>query len=118
MFVIIFTTYVIWEIVATAPQGLVSLLGIAGGAWFGAVSGDKKKRDADTEATAHRAEATADRAERSAGRAEVAIGRTDTAVAEGDLRADVAEVRADDSEERESGWSQHRDHNSGDEQAT
>lgn len=61
MFVIIFITYVVWEMVGQAPQGLVSLLGVAGGAWFGAVSGDKKKREAEVAATAERAEAKADR---------------------------------------------------------
>lgn len=45
------------------PQWLVTLVGIAGGALFGAVSGDKRKRDRVTEQTAHRAEETADRAE-------------------------------------------------------
>lgn len=55
--------YVLWELVGTAPQGMVTLVGVAGGALFGAVSGDKKKRDAETEQTADRAEATADRAE-------------------------------------------------------
>lgn len=55
--------YIVWELVGTAPQGMVTLVGVAGGAFFGAVSGDKKKRDADTERKADRAEATADRAE-------------------------------------------------------
>lgn len=67
-FVVVFGTYITWEIVGTAPQGLVSLLGIAGGAWFGAVSGDRKKRDADTERTANRADETANRAEGKADR--------------------------------------------------
>lgn len=74
MFVVIFTTYIVWEVVGTAPQGLVSILGIAGGAWFGAVSGDKKKRELDTAATAHRAEEKADRAERLATNADRAEG--------------------------------------------
>jgi hypothetical protein len=59
--------YVVWEAVGTAPQGIVTLVGVAGGALFGAVSGDKKKKDADKEADTEkrvgRAEATADRAE-------------------------------------------------------
>ncbi len=55
--------YIAWELVGTAPQGMVTLVGVAGGAVFGAVSGDKKKRDSDVEHRAERAEATADRAE-------------------------------------------------------
>lgn len=55
--------YVVWEAVGTAPQGMITLVGVAGGALFGAVSGDKKKRDADTEHQAARAERTAERAE-------------------------------------------------------
>lgn len=61
--VVVIVTYVVWEIVGEAPQGMVTLVGLAGGAIFGAVSGDKKKRDHDTERKADRAEATADRAE-------------------------------------------------------
>ncbi len=42
--------YVVWELVGEAPQGMVTLVGLAGGALFGAVSSDKKKRDRDTAA--------------------------------------------------------------------
>lgn len=45
------------------PQWLVTLVGIAGGALFGAMSGDKRKRDRETDQTANRAEETANRAE-------------------------------------------------------
>lgn len=78
--------YVIWEIVGTAPQGMVTLVGLAGGALFGAVSGDKKKRDHDTEVTAAHAEETAQRAEATANSA-ARQART------GDRRADAAEER-------------------------
>lgn len=59
--VVIFVTYLVWEAVSTAPPGLVTLLGVAGAAWFGALTDDKKKRDAETSDTANRAEAKADR---------------------------------------------------------
>lgn len=62
MAAVVISGYVVWEIAGTAPQGMVTLVGLAGGALFGAVSGDKKKRDDETERTAGRAEATADRA--------------------------------------------------------
>lgn len=71
----IIATYVVWEAVGEAPQGMVTLVGIAGGALFGAVSADKNKRAAETE-----------------------------------QRVERVERRADDAERRESGWSQHRDH--------
>jgi hypothetical protein len=65
----IVVTYVIWEIVGEAPQGMVTLVGLAGGALLGGLSGDKSKRDAerasdvkDARDTAHRAEDKADRA--------------------------------------------------------
>ena len=86
--------YVVWELVGEAPQGMVTLVGLAGGALFGAVSGDKKKRDRDTEVTAQHAEATAQRAEATANSAAQASRA-------GDLRADAAEGR-------ESGPSLHR----------
>lgn len=95
MFVVVFVTYIVWEIVGQAPQGLVSLLGVAGGAWFGAVSGDKKKRDADTEATADDAKATAQRAEVKADRL-VAVAEQehpDTAHEHGIPPSDVEEER-------------------------
>lgn len=60
--------YMVWEALGTAPQGMVTLVGLAGGALFGAVSGDRKKRDADVERTANRADSTADRAEAKADR--------------------------------------------------
>ena len=72
---VILATYLIWEAVGEAPQGLVTLVAIAGGALFGAVSGDRNKRAAETE-----------------------------------QRVERVEKRADDAELRESGWSQHRDH--------
>ncbi|AKF14532.1 hypothetical protein SEA_CAMBIARE_30 [Mycobacterium phage Cambiare] len=65
----IVVTYVIWEIVGEAPQGMVTLVGLAGGALLGGLSGDKSKREAeraadvkDAQETAHRAEVKADRA--------------------------------------------------------
>lgn len=75
------------------PTYLVALLGTTAGAFFTALGADKNKRDAEVSTTAHRAEATADRAER---------------------KADAADHRADASEDRETGWSQHRDHAAGD----
>ncbi|AYD84615.1 hypothetical protein SEA_PAITO_30 [Mycobacterium phage Paito] len=62
MAIVVVVAYVIWEIVGEAPQGMVTLVGLAGGALFGAVSGDKRKRDHEIERTAKRAEAKADRA--------------------------------------------------------
>ncbi|AOT25141.1 hypothetical protein PBI_TERROR_30 [Mycobacterium phage Terror] len=62
MATVVVVAYVIWEIVGEAPQGMVTLVGLAGGALFGAVSGDKRKRVHDVEQTAERAEAKADRA--------------------------------------------------------
>ena len=60
--------YVLWELVGTAPQGMVTLVGLAGGALLGGLTGDKRKREADRDAdvkdakdTAHRAEEKADR---------------------------------------------------------
>jgi hypothetical protein len=93
---IVFVSYITWEIVGEAPAGLTTLLGVAGGAWFGAMSDDKKKRDAEVSDTAHRTEVTADRIE----------AKLDA----GEARHDAAEIRADASEDRETGWSQHKDH--------
>lgn len=62
--VIIIVSAGLWEgLHPPTPQWLVTLVGIAGGALFGAVSGDKRKRDRVTEQTADRAEETANRAE-------------------------------------------------------
>ncbi|WP_431231462.1 hypothetical protein ACQ856_18040 [Mycolicibacterium psychrotolerans] len=60
--VVVIAVYIVWEIVDTAPQGMVTLVGLAGGAVFGAATGDKRKRDADVSNTADRAETKADRA--------------------------------------------------------
>lgn len=49
-FAIIFATYVIWEIEATAPAGITTLLGIAGGAWFSALGDDTRRRREDKHA--------------------------------------------------------------------
>lgn len=61
--------YVAWELFGEAPQGMVTLVGLAGGALLGGLTGDKRKREAerdedvkDAKDTAHRAEAKADRA--------------------------------------------------------
>lgn len=61
--------YVAWELFGEAPQGMVTLVGLAGGALLGKLTGDKRKRDderaetvKDANDTAHRAEAKADRA--------------------------------------------------------
>lgn len=61
--------YVVWELFGEAPQGMVTLVGLAGGALLGGLTGDKRKRDderaatvKDASDTAHRAEAKADRA--------------------------------------------------------
>jgi hypothetical protein len=61
--IVVFVTYLVWSAFETAPPGLTTLLGIAGGAWFGALSEDKRRRERDVTSTAHRAERTADRAE-------------------------------------------------------
>lgn len=57
---VVIIVYLIWEGVGTAPQGMVTLVGLAGGALFGAATRDHGKRQADTEAAAERAEAKAD----------------------------------------------------------
>ncbi|QFG06034.1 hypothetical protein KDW75_gp32 [Mycobacterium phage Mercurio] len=61
--------YVIWELFGEAPQGMVTLVGLAGGALLGGLTGDKRKREVERDAdvkdaqdTAHRAEVKADRA--------------------------------------------------------
>jgi hypothetical protein len=65
----IVVAYFIWELVGTAPQGMVTLVGLAGGALLGGLSGDKRKREAerdqdvkDAKATAQAAAVVADRA--------------------------------------------------------
>lgn len=78
---------------AEPPTYLVGLLGTAAGAFFGAVGSDKAKKEAEVSRTAKRAEAKADAVER---------------------RVTDSNIRADAAEERESGWSQHRDHLDGD----
>ena len=45
----IVAVYLIWELVGEAPQGMVTLVGLAGGALIGATSGDRSKRNAETE---------------------------------------------------------------------
>ena len=87
--------YVIWELFGEAPQGMVTLVGLAGGALFGAVSGDKRKRTVETERKAEHAEQVAVRAERTAESAAAGVSA-------GDQRADAAE-------RRESARSLHRD---------
>ncbi|WP_319456850.1 MULTISPECIES: hypothetical protein [unclassified Mycobacterium] len=57
----IFVTWLVWEIVGEAPPSLSQLLGVSAGIWFGAVAGDKAKRDEEVEQTATRAEAKADK---------------------------------------------------------
>ena len=91
---LVFVVYVVWDIVSHdhVPTGISTLLGIAGGAWFGGITDDKRRRDQDVEDTGNRAEATADRAE---------------------AKADDALQRSDTSIERETDWSQHRDHAGG-----
>lgn len=65
---VVVITYIVWELVGEAPQGMVTLVGLAGGALFGAVSGDKNKRVKEVKRTAERAAETADRAETKADR--------------------------------------------------
>ncbi|ABW88429.1 hypothetical protein SEA_EVANESCE_34 [Mycobacterium phage Evanesce] len=64
--VIVIAIYMCWELFGDepAPQGMVTLVGLAGGALFGAVSRDKRKREDEVTQTAERAEAKADRLER------------------------------------------------------
>lgn len=99
------------------PNYLVALLGTAAGAFFAAIGSDKQKRDVevretaqDAQETAHRAEAKANTLERVAEREHPeTVRRAD----EAERRADDAERRANEAEERESGWSRHRDHHTG-----
>lgn len=65
----IVVTYVIWEIVGEAPQGMVTLVGLAGGALLGGISGDKRKREHERDREVEDARDTADRAEAKADRA-------------------------------------------------
>lgn len=59
---IVFVTYVAWSIVAPpAPTGITTLLGVAGGALFGAVTDERRRQEQDTQQTAARAEAKADK---------------------------------------------------------
>lgn len=60
---VVFAVYCVWSYFETAPPGLLTLLGLAGGAWFGAAQDDKKKKDQDTQDTAVRAEKSANRVE-------------------------------------------------------
>lgn len=61
---IVFLTYVVWSIVAPpAPTGITTLLGVAGGALFGAVTDEKRRQEYETRETADRAETVAERAE-------------------------------------------------------
>lgn len=55
--------YLVWAAVdpAHVPEELKGLLGLAGGAWFSAVSDDKRRKDEDVKNTANRAEAKVDR---------------------------------------------------------
>ena len=57
---VVFVTYVVWEIVSTAPPGLTTLLGVAGGAWFGAMSSDKRKREREETGRVDRLERVAE----------------------------------------------------------
>lgn len=72
--VLVIGIYLAWETVSEAPQGLITLVGLAGGALFGAVSNDKRKRENDVEKQAERAEKTAERAE---AKADELAGRED-----------------------------------------
>lgn len=78
---VVFITYCVWSYFETAPTGLTTLLGVAGGAWFGAAQDDKKKKDRDTKDTAVTAKQTAERAEETGDRAETKVDRL-TEVAE------------------------------------
>jgi hypothetical protein len=63
MAALVVIAYVVWEIVGEAPQGMVTLVGVAGGALFGARTVDKKRREDEVSVKLDRVEATADRAE-------------------------------------------------------
>ena len=82
---VIVVGYIVWELVGEAPQGMITLVGVAGGALFGALSGDKRKRDDDTERTAERAAATAERAEV---KADMVADATGTTVSDVERRQD------------------------------
>ncbi|AHJ86580.1 hypothetical protein Jolie2_30 [Mycobacterium phage Jolie2] len=98
--------YVVWELVGEAPQGMVTLVGLAGGALLGGLTGDKRKREVerdrdvkDAQETAHRAEVKAERL------AEVARAEHPDEAG----RLDAIEERADQSEARETEPSRHRE---------
>lgn len=78
---VVFVVYCVWSYFETAPPGLLTLLGLAGGAWFGAAQDDRKKKEQDTKDTAVSAKQTADRAEETGERAEGKVDRL-TEVAE------------------------------------
>lgn len=59
----IVTVYLLWELVGQAPQGMVTLVGLAGGALLGATSGDRSKRNREVDEKADDAKTTAERAE-------------------------------------------------------
>jgi hypothetical protein len=56
-FVVVFGMWFVWELVGNAPSTLNQLLGTAAGIWFGAVAGDKARRDREVEDKADRTEA-------------------------------------------------------------
>lgn len=55
--------YVIWELFGEAPQGMVTLFGLAGGAILGGLSQDRRRRDSEQDSDVRDAKATASRAE-------------------------------------------------------
>ena len=59
--VMLITATVVSDYFGEPPTYLTGLLGTAAGVWFAAIGSDKRKRDDDVAATAHRAEAKADR---------------------------------------------------------
>jgi hypothetical protein len=61
--VIVFVVYIVYSITSQGhvPDEIKTLLGIAGGVWFGGIADDKRRRDRDVENTANRAEAKVDR---------------------------------------------------------
>ncbi|QEA10797.1 hypothetical protein [Mycobacterium phage Weirdo19] len=70
---IVFATYVAFEVFGEAPVALVNLLGPTVGVWFASVASDKSKRDKETEATAQAAEVKADTANAKADRLAEAV---------------------------------------------
>lgn len=54
---------VVTDMIGEPPTYLVGMLGSAAGVWFGAMGGDKQKRDAEVVKTVEHAQATANRAE-------------------------------------------------------